>query len=80
MIRPSMGTWLHIMEFEPSLRCISNINKVAIQLAISLTRQLKGSQIIQNGITREPTEDIHNIIDKDSSMTCTGRRNGPSAL
>jgi hypothetical protein len=57
------------------------VNKVTIQHAKSLTRQLKGIQIIQKAFTLgQPTEDIHNIIDKDSSVTVTGRRNGPSAL
>jgi hypothetical protein len=75
-----MWTWAHVVKFEPSLSCISHVNKVMVQHAKSLTRQLKANQIIQIGITREPTEDIHNIIDKDSSVTCTGRWNGPSTL
>jgi hypothetical protein len=54
---------------------------VTIQHAKSLTRQMKGIQIIHNAFVRgEPTKDIHNIIDEDSSVTSTGRRNGPSAL
>jgi hypothetical protein len=42
----------------------------------------EGQQITQIAFARGvPTKDIHNIIGKDSSgMTCTGRRNGPSAL
>jgi hypothetical protein len=63
-----MWTWPHVVKFQPSLRWISNVNKVAVQHAKSLTRQLKGIQIIQNGFAREPTKDIHNIVDKDSSM------------
>jgi hypothetical protein len=70
----------HVADIEPSLRCISHVNKVAAQHAKSLTRQLKGIQIIRIGYAREPAKDIHNIIDEDSSMTMTGRRNGPSAL
>jgi hypothetical protein len=55
------------------------VNKLAVQRAESLTRQMKGIQIIQIAFVRgEPTKDIHNIIDKDSSMICTGRRNRPS--
>ena len=62
------------------LRFACEQNKVAARHATSLTRQLKGNQIIQTGISREPTKDIHNIIDEDSSMTRTGGRNGPSAF
>jgi hypothetical protein len=75
-----MWTWPHIVKFEPSLRCISHVNKVTIQHAEPLTRQLKGIQIIHTAFARVPTKDVHNIIDKDSSMSDTGRRNGPSAL
>jgi len=46
------------------------MNKVKDQHAKSLTRQPKGDQIIQIGFVRaEPTKDIHNIIDENSSMT-----------
>jgi hypothetical protein len=75
-----MWTWPRIVKFEPSLRCIPYVNKVAVQHAESLTRQLKGIQIIQRGFARSPTKDVHSTIDKDSSMTGTGRRNGTSAL
>jgi hypothetical protein len=53
------------VKFEPSLRCISLVNKVTVQHAKSLTRQLKVNQI---GFAREPTKDTHDIIDQDSSM------------
>jgi hypothetical protein len=69
MIRLSVWTFPHVVKFEPPLRCISHVNKVVVQHAKSLTRQLKGIQIIQFGFARVPTKDIHNIIDKDSSMT-----------
>ena len=42
---------------------------------------MKGIQIIHIVVVEGgPTKDVHNIIDKDSSETVTGRRNGPSAL
>ena len=62
-----MWTWPHNVRFEPSLRCISYVNKVVVQLVNSLTRQLEGNQIVQIVFAREPTEDIHNAIDEDSS-------------
>ena len=52
-----------------------------IEHAKLLTRQLKGIQIIYKAsVHGGPTKDVHYIIDKDSSVTVTGRRNGPSAL
>jgi hypothetical protein len=75
-----MWTLPHIVKFEPSLRCISHVSKVVVQHVKSLTRQLKANQIVQVGIAREPTKNIHDTIDEDSSMTDTGRRNRPSAL
>ena len=51
-----------------------------VQHAETLTRQLKSSQIIQISTARIPAKDIYNIVDKDSSMTGTGRRNGSNAL
>ena len=79
--RPSSTwTWPHIVKFEPPLRCTSHVNKAVVQHVKSLTRQLKGNQIVQKGSARVSTEDIHNIIDEDSSMTGTGRRNRPSTF
>ena len=75
-----MWTWPDVVKFEPSLRCISHVNKVAVRHTESLTRQLEGIQITQKGFARESTKDIHNTIDKDSSMISTGRGDGPSAL
>jgi hypothetical protein len=80
MTRPSKWTCPLVVEFEPSLCCILHVNKAAVQHAKSLTRQLKGIQVIEINCVRVPAIDIHKIIDKDSSVTATGRRNGPSAL
>jgi hypothetical protein len=80
MIHPFTWTCPQVGKFEPSLRCISHVNMVTIQHAKSLTRQVKGIQIIRKAfVPGGPTKDIHNIIDEDSSVTSTGRRNGPSA-
>src|SRR5580658_290034 len=81
MTRPFTWTCPQVGKFEPSLRCISHVNMVTIQHAKSLTRQLKGIQIIHNALVPGgPTIDINNIVDEDSSVNSTGRRNGPSAL
>jgi hypothetical protein len=47
-----------------------HLNKVTIQHAKSLTRQVKANQIIQiDFVSAESAKDIHDIIDKDSRMT-----------
>ena len=49
---------------------ILHMNKVTAEHAKSLTRQVKGKQIIQiSFVCAEPTKDIHNTIDNDSSVT-----------